>query len=397
MVNVASLFNQLLKQIPRIEFDSLVRKHRAERGAKGFGCWTQLVSMLFCQLAQTESLREICNGLKCCMGKLAHLGLNKAPVRSTLSYANQHRTAALFEDLFWSTLHRFRQNQLLGTRPRKFRFKNKLLSMDSTTISLCLGLFPWAGFKRSKGAVKAHTVLDHDDYMPRFIQLTTGKTSDVRAARRVPLPTGSIVVCDRGYLDFTTYTQWDAQGVFFVCRSPFPPLYKVLAKRQRCGLIIDDQIVQYTGRYSGRYKNPVRRITVKTEDKDPLILITNHMDFAASTIVSIYKERWKIEVFFKTLKQNLKIKTFVGTSENALRIQIWTALLAMILLRWLHHLSKARWSLSILAYLLHLNLFTYRDLQEWLNDPYETPPQFPQPKQLLLDLMDLGQPHLSEA
>ena len=155
--------------------------------------------------------------------------------------------------------------------------------------------------------------------------------------------------------------------------------------------------MRYTGRYSGVYGKPLRRITVRTEDEDPLILITNHMDFAASTIASIYKERWQIEVFFKTLKQNLKIKTFVGTSENALRIQIWTALLTMVLLRWLHHLSKARWSLSNLVSLLRLSLFTYRDLMEWLNDPFETPPEFPQPKQLSLDLFGLGQPILSKA
>ena len=396
MVKVASLFNQLLKQIPRIEFDGLVRKHQAERAAKGFECWTQLVSMLFCQLAQTDSLREICNGLKCSMGKLAHLGLKKAPVKSTLSYANLHRPAALFEDLFWVILNRFRQHQQLGDRPRKFRFKNKLLLLDSTTISLCLTMFPWAGFKRSKGAVKAHTVLDHDDYMPRFMLLTTGKTSDVRAARQVSLPAQSIVTCDRAYLDFSTFAQWDAQDAYFVCRSPYPPVYEVLQQRKaHSPHIIEDQIVRYTGRYSGRYPKPLRRITVRTEDNDPLVLITNHMDFAPSTIASIYKERWKIEVFFKTLKQNLKIKTFVGTSENALRIQIWTALLAMVLLRWLHHLSKARWSLSNLVSLLRLSLFTYRDLEEWLNDPFETPPQFPQPKQLPLDLFGLGQPILS--
>jgi hypothetical protein len=332
------------------------------------------------------------------MGKLAHLGLKKAPVRSTLSYANLHRPAALFEDLFWVTLSRFRQHQLLGERPRKFRFKNKLMSMDSTTISLCLTLFPWAGFKRSKGAVKAHTVLDHDDYMPRFMTLTTGKTSDVRAARQVSLPPESIVVCDRAYLDFSTFARWDAQNAYFVCRSPNSPSYRVVQQRKvHSPHIIEDQLVVYTGRYSGRYTKPLRRITVRTKDNDPLVLITNHMDFAPSTIASIYEERWKIEVFFKTLKQNLKVKTFIGTSENALRIQIWTAMLTIVLLRWLHHLSKARWSLSNLVSLLRLSLFTYRDLEEWLNDPFETPPQFPTPKQLPLDLFGLGQPILSNA
>lgn len=393
MVQVASLFNQLLKHFPRTEFAKLVEKHKAERDAKGFTCWTQFVAMLFCQLAHTDSLREICNGLSCCLGKLVHLGVQTAPSKSTLSYANKHRPAALFEDLFWTALGRFRDQQQLGSRPTRFRFKNKLLLLDSTTISLCLTLFPWAGFKRAKGGVKAHVLLDHDDYMPRFVLLTNAKASDVRMARSIPLPSQSIVVCDRAYLDFATFAQWNAQGTYFVCRSPRPPLYRVV-RQQIVGSarILDDQIVQYTGRYSGRYPDQLRRITVHVDGKDPLILVTNHMTFAASTIARIYKERWQIEVFFKTLKQNLKIKTFVGTTENALRIQIWTALIAILLLKWLHHLSKARWSLSNLASMLRLNLFTYRDLTEWLNNPFATPPVTPVLEQLVLDLPGFGQP-----
>jgi uncharacterized protein DUF4372/DDE family transposase len=396
MVSVASLFNQVLKHFPRTEFAALVKKHGAERHAKGFGCWTQFVAMLFCQLAHTDSLREICNGLRCCLGKLVHLGVNRAPLRSTLSYANQHRPAALFEDLFWTTLGRFRQQQLLGSRPTRFRFKNKLLSLDSTTISLCLSLFPWAGFKTTKGGVKAHVLLDHDDYMPRFVLLTTAKAADVRIARQVPIPSASIVVCDRAYMDFARFADWNAQGVFFICRSPFYPLYRVLWRREVRGSIVADEVVQFTGRYSSRYPQSMRRIVIDIDGNESLILLTNHMDFAASTIGRIYKERWQIEVFFKTLKQNLKIKTFVGTTENALRIQIWTALIAMLLLKWLHHLSKARWSLANLASMLRLNLFTYRDLLSWLDNPFGTPPLFPQPEQLLLQINRFGQHSLPE-
>ena len=166
MVQVASLFNQLLQHFPRAEFAALVKKHGAEHAAKGFTCWTQFVSMLFCQLGRADSLREICNGLACCLGRLVHLGILKAPCRSTLSYANEHRPAALFEELFWTASARFRQQQALGGRKHKFRFNNKLLSLDSTTISLCLTLFPWAKFRRAKGGVKAHVLLDHDDYLP---------------------------------------------------------------------------------------------------------------------------------------------------------------------------------------------------------------------------------------
>ena len=394
MVQVASLFNQLLKHFPRNEFAILVRKHGAERRSKGFTCWTQFVAMVFCQLSRTDSLREICNGLSCCLGKLIHLGIERSPLRSTLSYANKHRPAALFEDVFWATLDRFRQQQLLGARPARFRFKNKLLSLDSTTISLCLSLFPWARFKTTKGGVKAHVLLDHDDYMPRFIRLTTAKAADVRMAREIPIPAQSIVVCDTAYMDFSRFRQWAAQGVYFVCRLPDYPLYKVVGNRSlpSIGNIIADQLVRFTGRYSGVYRDPLRRITLRIEGEDkPLILVTNIMDFAARTVGRIYKDRWQIEVFFKALKQNLKIKTFVGTTENALRIQIWTALIAMLLLKWLHHLSKARWSLSNLSSMLRLNLFTYRDLQSWLDNPFGTPPLSPGSEQLSFHFSRFGQ------
>ena len=151
IIQVASLFNQLLQHFPRTEFGMLVKKNNAERGAKGFGCWTQLVSMLFCQLAHADSLREICNGLSCCVGKLVHLGIGKAPNKSTLSYANEHRPARLYEDLFYTALNRFRDEEGLGQRKKKFRFKNKLLSLDSTTISLCLKLVPVGQVSQSQG------------------------------------------------------------------------------------------------------------------------------------------------------------------------------------------------------------------------------------------------------
>ena len=187
MVNVASLFSQLLQHFPRPEFARLVREHGAERAAKGFTCWTQFVAMLLCQLARADSLREICNGMRCCLGKLVHLGVGAAPNKSTLSYANEHRPAALFQSLFWSALGRFRASGQLGARKPSFRFKNKLLSLDSTTITLCLRLFPWAQFRRAKGGVKAHVLLDHDDYLPAYVHLTDAKQQDIKTARLLRL------------------------------------------------------------------------------------------------------------------------------------------------------------------------------------------------------------------
>ena len=390
MIQAASLFNQLLQHFPRAEFAALVRKHDAERGAKGFTCWAQLVAMLFCQMAHADSLREICNGLACSLGKLVHLGIGVAPNKSTLSYANKHRPAKLYEDLFYTALGRFRDEKGLGVRKQRFRFKNKLLSLDSTTISLCLEMFPWAKFRRAKGGVKAHVLLDHDDYLPRYVLITEARRSDVKMAGAFPLSPGSIVVMDRGYNDYALFGKWTDEGIHFVTRLKDNAAYEVL---EECPVpanrnIRSDQLIRFTGEKAQKdCPSLLRRVVVwDPVNEREIVLLTNLQEFGTTTIAAIYKDRWEIELFFKALKQNLKVKTFVGTSENALRIQIWTALIAILLLKWLHHLSKAKWSLSNLASMLRMNLFTYRDLTAWLDNPFGTPPLLPESQQLSLAL-----------
>lgn len=395
MVRVGSLFSQLLKQIPRDVFHGLVQKFGAERYAKGFASWTQLVAMLFSQLARADSLREICNGLACCEGKLVHVGLDKSPARSTLAYANEHRPAEMFEELFWKLLGRFRDQQRLGEKKHHFRFKNRLLSLDSTTITLCLSLFPWAEYRRAKGGVKLHVLLNHEDYLPEFALLTDARQHDIGPARQVPLRPGSIVVIDRGYNDFALFGRWCSEGVFWVTRMKEGTAYSVEECRDlpQGNRILADQIILLSGT-AAETKCPdrLRRIVVWDANQQRQIeVLTNHLGFGATTLAEIYRERWQIELFFKALKQNLKVKTFVGTTENALRIQIWTALVALLLLKWLHFLSTAGWSLSNLASLLRLNLFTYRDLHEWLAKPLDTPPLLPPPEQLPLSLPASGQ------
>lgn len=396
MVRTASLFSQLIREIPRIDFQRLVMRHGAERGAKGYTCWNQLVSMLFCHLAKADSLREICNGLACCLGKLVHLGIDRNPNKSTLAYANLHRSAALYEDLLWTTLNHFRSNGHFADRRHKFRFNNKLFSLDSTTISLCLNLFPWAKFRRVKGGVKLHVLLDHDDYMPSFADISSAKVNDQIALKNLRLNPGSIVAADAAYNDFSVYSAWTEQGVYFVTRMRRNTVYEVVERRRVPSRrnILSDEIVLLTGRRAQRRcPHRLRRIMVHDRENDRVIvLLTNHLEFGATTISAIYKDRWQIEIFFKTLKQNLKIKTFIGTTENALRIQIWTALLALLLLKWLHFRSRAKWSFSNLASLLRLNLFTYRDLDDWLSNPFGTPPIVPTVEQLVLPLTRLGQP-----
>lgn len=400
MVKTSSLFSQLLHHFPRTQFAALVKKHGAERNAKGFTCWTQFVSMLFCQLAHADSLREICNGLKCCLGKLKHLGVNKAPNKSTLSYANQHRPAELYEDVFWSFYRHFQNSGGFGRRKTKFRFKNKLLSIDSTTISLCLGLFPWAKFRKAKGGVKVHVMLDHDNYMPSFVYITEAKQHDVKAARMVSLNPCSIVAMDKAYNDYLLFGAWTEKGIYFVTRMKDNALYEIVEERipPKNRNILSDRLIRLTGRNAEKKcPHTLRRIVVwDAKNNREITLLTNHLDFGASTISAIYKDRWEIEVFFKYLKQNLKIKTFIGTSKNALLIQIWTALITMLLLKWMHFLSTANWSFSNLASMLRLNLFTYRDLMEWLNNPFSTEPLVPLPVQLPLEMPTLGQAKLKK-
>jgi hypothetical protein len=392
MVRHASLFSQMVAWFNRGKFHSLVFRHKAERYCKGFDSWDHFVAMLFCQLAQAKSLREICGGLSCCLGKLRHLGVKKAPNKSSLSYANAHRPWQMYQELFYQTLEFCK---LAGTGKHRFKFKNKLLSLDSTTISLCLSLFPWAKFRRTKGAVKLHLLLDHDGYLPTFAYISNGKKHDVTIARKVPLSPYSIVAMDRGYNDYRLFSEWTENHIYFVTRLKDNADYIVTEERAvpQKRNILADQLIQFNGYYAQK-KCPytLRRVVVWDKEQErQIVLLTNHLEFGATTISEIYKDRWQIELFFKALKQNLKVKTFVGTSENALYIQIWTALIAMLLIKYLQFKSKFNWSLSNLVAFLRWNLFTYRDLWEWIDKPFDVLPITPGPVQNVLPFKGLGQ------
>jgi len=392
MVRHASLFSQLVAVFSRKKFYELVSRHQSERFAKKFSSWDHFVSMLFCQIAHAKSLREISGGLACCMGKVRHLGMKQAPNKSTLSYANAHRPWQMFQDLFYDTLSRC---SAAAPGKHKFRFKNKLLSLDSTTISLCLSLFPWAKFRRTKGAIKLHLLLDHDGYLPTYAYISNGKKHDLTVARTVSLSPGSIVAIDRGYSDYRLFADWTENGVYFVTRIKDNADYAVIhefevpANRN----ILSDQLILFTGYYSQKnYPHPLRKIVVWDKDRQrEIVLLTNHLDFGATTISAIYKDRWQIEIFFKTLKQNLKVKTFVGTSENALYIQIWTALIAILLVKYLQFKSTFVWSLSNLVAFLRWNLFSYRNLWDWIDSPFEVLPIIPKSVQKPLPFAGVGQ------
>ena len=376
MVRYASLFSQVLSLINRHEFATAAKRFRAEKGSKGFSCWDQFVAMLFCQLAQAKSLREIVQGLLCCEGRLQHLGVRAAPKRSTLSYANAHRPWKLFEAVFYPLLKQCQQ----AAPPRtKFRFKNKLLLLDATVIELCVTMFDWARFRRTKGAIKLHLLLDHDGYLPVFAHLSEGRQHEIKLARGLCLPRGSVVAMDRAYVDYRLFQNWTERGIYFVTRLKRKANYLAFQKRRvprkNKSLIRKDELIDLTPWAAGRVcKAILRRIEVWVPEKqETLVLVTNQLQWSAQTIAAIYKERWQIEWFFKALKQYLKIKSFVGTSANAVHIQIWTALIAMLLVKYLQLRAKIGWALSNLVALLRWNLFTYRDLWRWIDAPFDTP------------------------
>jgi hypothetical protein len=386
MNRFCSIFSQLLQLFSRIEFQQAVKATKAERHARGFACWGQFVAMLFCQLGRAHSLREITGGLRSCEGKLKHLGIT-APSHSTLAYANEHRPWELYQLVFLQLLQRC-QSQVTGKK--KFRFKNKLLSLDSSIIDLSVTLFDWAKFRRTKGAIKLHLLLDHDGYLPSFAWITEGKMSDVKIAQHLRFDPGTIVAYDRGYTDYTLFAQWTAHGVFFITRMKDNAVYEVVGERDvpQNSHILKDELIQLTGpRAEEKCPYPLRLTTVHDPKTDKILeFLTNNLDLGATTIAAIFKDRWQIEIFFKALKQNLKIKTFVGTSANAVKIQVWTALIAILILRYLQLLSKFAWSLSNLVALLRMNLFTHRDLWSWLDQPFEIPPVPYEPEQLSFNL-----------
>jgi len=375
----------MLQLFSRSEFERAVVEHRAERHARGFSCWGQFVAMLFCHLGRAQSLREICGGLAASEGKLRHLGLPDAPKRSTLAYANEHRPWQLYRTVFYQLLSRCRE--VAGTHG--FRFKNKLLTLDATLIELCASVFDWAQYRRTKGAVKLHLLLDHQGLLPSVALITEGRVHESRVARSLRFEPGTIVVFDRGYADYDWFASLDAEGVFFVTRMKDNADYGVVERRPipEHGAVRRDEIIfLYKAVRGGNHDLFLRRIEVwdQTQQHTPVFL-TNHRDFAASTIAAIYRQRWQIELLFKALKQNLRIKTFVGTSSNALQIQIWTALIALLVLKYLQLRARFGWSLSNLAALLRQQLFVYRDLFAWIDEPFQPPPLLdPDAEQLAL-------------
>ena len=357
-----TLFSQTLSLIPRHVFQKLERRHKTGRSSRKFGFKEQFTVMAFIQLAARRSMRDGLRCLEAAGNRLYHWGL-KNVARSTFADANNSRPAGFFKDLFAEMY-----GLCAAKAPKhKFRFKSKLFSLDATTIKLCLALFPWASFRQAKGGVKVHTLLDHDGHIPAFATVTDAKTHESRIAQAMELPRGSIVVFDKGFISYPWFRLLGAKGVFFVTRLKRNAVFKLLERRlvNRKTGVTSDHIIDVSSR--GKSLR-LRRIGYRDQETGKHYeFLTNHFRLSAKTIADIYKDRWQIELFFKEIKQNLRIKTFVGNSENAVLIQIYTALTVYLLLAYQKFLSRLGLSVQQLFQLIQLNLLGEASLDELLN------------------------------
>jgi len=372
-----TIFSQILQQIDRNLFHKAVRAYQTDKHSKGINSWTHLTAMLFCHLSKAQSIREITNGLLSASGNLNHLGIQgKCPSRSSLSYINEHRDWRMFRE-FYFLLKEHLQNKGHLKRKKFKAIKRKIYLLDSTIISLCLKVFDWAKYRQEKGAIKLHTLLDYDGCMPSYLFMTEGRQADVKHAHYMLLPKKSVVVADRGYQDFSMLNDWDKRDIYFVIRLKKSINHEMIKefplKENDNKNILKDELIELTEQESkDNYPKAIRRVAVYDEKNKKVIeLITNNLTWTASTIAELYKQRWMIEIFFKELKQHLKIKSFIGTNENAMWIQIWTALITLLLLRYMKETAKYGWSLSNLIAFLRMNLFVKILLLEWLNNPFK--------------------------
>jgi hypothetical protein len=369
-----TLFSQILQKISRNSFNKLVDKHKSNKHSKGNDAWSHFVTMLFCQFSKSNSVREVCNGMNSATGDLNHLGVTKAMNKSSLSYNNEHRSWELFRDMYFMLFDKL-SPQL--SNPRKLLPKRKIFLLDSTTIDLCLNVFDWAKFRKRKGAIKLHTVLDFDTCMPTFVDMSDGKKHDIKAAHDMEFESGSIIVADRGYLDFKWLCQLNEKGIFFVVRCKENVKLKLSERTLDRNDAKNKNIqVDWEGYLENensllKYSKKIRMVQVWDEEQQMYLeILTNNFTWTASTISELYKRRWTIEQFFKEIKSHLKIKTFIGTSMNAVLIQIWTALITIMLLKTLKKEAKHKWHLSNLIAFIRLNLFVKIDLKKWLDKPF---------------------------
>ena len=367
MAHCNTLFHSMLNFIPRHQFAALENQHSTGRKSRKFSRWNQFTHLMFMQLTGRASLRDGIQSMNSRAKDLYHLGA-KPVARATFADANNIRPASFYQALFEKMYQRCR----IVSPKHKFKFKNKLYSLDASVIDLSLGAFPWASFRRTKSAVKIHTLLDHSGFLPAFVSITDGKIHESKVAKSIRLAKGSIVVEDRAYTDYKWFCQLQENGIFFITRQKTNAVYRVTERRQvnKNQGLCSDQTIVLTGSKGHLCPHPLRRIGYRDpETKKHYVFLTNNFKLSAKTIADIYKERWQIEIFFRWIKQNLKIKAFVGNSRNAVMTQIYVALIAYLLLCMFKYLSKISVGLQNLIRVIQLNLFRRCTLEELFEPP----------------------------
>lgn len=362
-----TIMNQLQTFIPRHRFENLVSRYSGDRYVKSFTCWKQLTVMLYAQISGKDSLRDIVNAFLAQSGKLYHIGLDIVR-RSTLAEANQKRDYHMYEGLFYALVERCRDI----TPKHKFRFKSPLHIFDATVIDLCLSLFSWAKFRTAKGAIKLHCQFDHAGQIPTFMVVTDGKEHEITVARSsFSLVPDSIYCMDKGFIDFKWFYSIHTAGAFFVTRAKDNLKYTVTGQHKESTKksVISDELITLSGFYQMQdYPKELRLIHYYDKETDKLLVfLTNNVTLAASTIAAIYKARWQIESFFKWIKQNLKIKTFLGISKNAVLTQVWIAMCYYLLLSYIKYQSKYKYSLFYLHKVVQETLLERLNLIDLLN------------------------------
>jgi len=363
-----TIFNQLLSFLPKHKFDQFVGQHNADKYVKKLTTWNQLTALLYAQATDKESLREIETGLSMHAGKWYHLGI-KSVAKSSLSDANNRRDYRIFESLFYAFLEK---NKEL-TPNRTFKFNNPLYSFDSSTIQLSLNIFPWAYYQKAKGAIKIHTLLNNRTTIPELLVVTDGKEQDMVVARTAGLDIAqhSILVMDKAYIDLKWFRKLNKSNYYFVTRIKTHMLYRVIEEENRfLGKgVVKSEIIKFTGRWGKKhYPDKLRLITyIDSETNKEYQFMTNNLKLAPKTIANIYKSRWQIEVFFKWIKQNLKIKTFLGTSKNAVLTQIWVAMIYYLLLSYIKFQTKLDKSLLEFTRMIRETLMMRQNLIDLLS------------------------------
>lgn len=366
MKHINTVRNQLLKHIPRYRFEQVVERYQGDRRVRSLNCWTQLVALIYAQLAQRLSLRDLELAFNSHSASHYHLGASRLVRRSTLADANATRNPSLFREVFFWLLSRLRGEMSEA--------QELVRLIDSTTIDLNLNRYTWAKFRSTKAGIKIHTVYDPHAQTPTYFEMTQAKCHDAKAGQDLPLLNGATYVFDRAYNNYGWYHQLTQRNIYFVGRMKTNALYEVTASRSVAGAVLADETIRLTSAKGKHYQGDLRRIVYRREDDKVLVFITNDFDRTAQAIADLYKQRWQIELFFKWIKQNLKIKRFLGTSQNAVLIQVIVAMIAYLLIRLIQQAFPNSLSLQEWARLISANILAKKSLTELAAPPRHSPP-----------------------